>query len=324
MAQFTIYRSSDASAPTLSGTAGDLVNLLDKCLVTGYGSKTAAGWSKPFTGTNKAAFRMGAGNQFYLRVQDDAPGAHGAQEARLVGYEAMTDVDTGTGPFPTAAQKATGLFARKSAAASATTRSWVAAADDRTFYLFVQTGDVANQYSGIMFGDIWSVGSSDAYRTMIIARYTEAAALNLAEGMDYTTVGSMTGNFPGHYLARAYTGAGGSVNVAKYADESMVDYPANQAFFNSDLCYPNPSDGAVYASRWSIVDTNTGGFKTTRGRLRGFWALHHLPDSVADGETLVGNGAMAGYTFLAIKYSAVNAPFRCTYLVETSNTLETN
>ena len=39
-----IYSSSDAGAPVLRGnTPGDLINLLEKCLVTGYGSKAGAG-----------------------------------------------------------------------------------------------------------------------------------------------------------------------------------------------------------------------------------------------------------------------------------------
>ena len=65
----TIYRSSDAGAPSLTGAAGSLIALLDACLRTGYGTKAGAGWTKPFTGTNIAAFRQGAGgNGRYLRV----------------------------------------------------------------------------------------------------------------------------------------------------------------------------------------------------------------------------------------------------------------
>ena len=38
----TIYRSTDASAPVLTGEVGKLVDLLDACLVNGYGAKSAA------------------------------------------------------------------------------------------------------------------------------------------------------------------------------------------------------------------------------------------------------------------------------------------
>ena len=36
MAQFQIYKSGDPGAPSLSGTVGSLVALLDACLVNGY------------------------------------------------------------------------------------------------------------------------------------------------------------------------------------------------------------------------------------------------------------------------------------------------
>src|SRR4051812_21450587 len=174
----TVYRSTDPSAPVLDGLAGSLVNLLDKCLVAGYGAKAAAGWTKPFTGTNTAVFRQGGGNSFYLDVADNGPGVATTQEARLRGYEAMTAVATGTGPFPTVALAANGLFIRKSAAAAATARVWTLIADDRTFYLFIQSGDVAGQWWGFNFGDFYSyVTGTDNYRTMIIGRATENNAL---------------------------------------------------------------------------------------------------------------------------------------------------
>jgi len=170
MAAPTIYKSTDGSAPTLSGTAGDLVNLLDKCLVAGYGAKATAGWTKPYVGTNKASFRQGAGNQFYLRVVDDASGAGTGKEAKTVGYETMSDVDNGTGLFPTAVQLATGITVRKSLTADATTRAWILIADDRTFYLFVLTADIGNTYYAFGFGDIFSLLTGDGYKTVIIGR----------------------------------------------------------------------------------------------------------------------------------------------------------
>ena len=39
-----VYKSTDTSAPVLVGGVSSLINLLDKCLVTGYGSKTAKRW----------------------------------------------------------------------------------------------------------------------------------------------------------------------------------------------------------------------------------------------------------------------------------------
>src|SRR5574337_1555206 len=95
-----VYRSSDASAPVLTGQAGSLITVLDACLISGYGSKSPAGWVKPYSGTNLAAYRAATGNQFYFRVDDS-----GTVEARISGYETMSDVNTGTGQFPTTADR---------------------------------------------------------------------------------------------------------------------------------------------------------------------------------------------------------------------------
>src|ERR1043166_1591690 len=113
--QFTKYTGN------VSGQVGSLITALDAALVTGQS------WTTPFTGTNKKAYRAPSGNRLYLRVQDDAPVT--AKEARITGYETMSDVDTGTNPFPTAAQNAASnsvacMIARKSFSADSTNRAY--------------------------------------------------------------------------------------------------------------------------------------------------------------------------------------------------------
>jgi hypothetical protein len=290
-----VYRSSDSSAPTLSGTAGDLVNLLDKTLVSGYGSKTAAGWSKPYTGTNSAVFRMGAGNQFYLDVNDNGPGAATAQEARVRGYETMSAVATGTGPFPTTAQLSAGIVVRKSAAASGTTRTWCLIADDRTFYLFVQTGDVAGQWWGFSFGDLYSyVTGTDNYRTVIIGRVVENSASGGNEWLEMTS-STVLSTLTGHYMARVYTGLGGSVNVGKVGDNSKGI--ALGSALRGVFAVPHPVDGAVWLSPVFVNDSTV----TVRGKLRGFYHYLHTVASFTDQDTVAGAGVYSGHTFLLFK-----------------------
>lgn len=72
-----IYKSSDASAPVMNVSAGSLLSVLDACLVTGYGAKTAAGWAKTVidAGTYQAAYTQGVKSGFAQRllyVKDDA------------------------------------------------------------------------------------------------------------------------------------------------------------------------------------------------------------------------------------------------------------
>jgi hypothetical protein len=324
MAQFTIYRSTDSSAPVLTGAVGDLVNLLDKCLVTGYGSQSAAGWSKPYTGTNKAAFRQGSGsNQFYLRVQDDAPGAGGAKESRITGYEAMTTVDAGTGPFPTAAQGVGSIammVARKSATADATARAWIVVADDRTVYVRVLTGDTGGAYFGFNFGEFYSLVASDSYRCFIVGRSSENSAAVTSENVGALSA-SISSTTRGNYVARGHTGLGGPVLCTVTGDSSKA--PAMTTSLGT-VPFTNPADGGIYLAPLWISDPTTTPAFGLRGRQRGLWHFLHPLASVADGDTFSGVGDLAGKTFLMIKsvYDPNGSPG--VMVVETSNTLETN
>lgn len=281
MAAPTIYRSSDTSAPSLSGTAGSLISVLDACLVNGYGSKTAAGWTKPYSGTNKAVYRQAAGNQFYLDVDDSAAGTGGAKEAGIRAYEAMTAVGTGTNPFPTVAQQAT-PNGRKSATADSTTRGWIVFADDRTFYMFVLTGDSAGSYFSFGFGDIYSLVSGDGYRTALLYR----ASANSTSAVSGINSGPQTGfNITSSliHLARTWSGTGTSVESSKVA--------LGSANTNFNMATPNLSDSLIYMSR--IL---AGGSTHLRGWLRGLYQPLNN-GNMADGDTFSGTGDFAGRSF---------------------------
>lgn len=323
MSQFTIYRSTDGSAPTLSGTVGDLVNLLDKCLVAGYGSQSAAGWTKPLTGTNKAAFKQGGGNQFYLRVQDDAPGAGGAKEARLRGYETMSDVDTGTGLFPTVAQMANGVFARKSTSADGTTRPWIVVADDRTVYVFVQTGDSANVYFTFAFGDFYSLVTGDGYRTFIVGRSSENSISTNLDCLGDIRGLKGDGASPATYVARNYLGVSTAITIQKHGDTWPQGGTGGSGLYGT-IPFPNPTDGGIYLSPVWLSDITTSPAFHLRGKMRGMWHFLHAAGSLSDGDTFSGVGDLSGKTFLAIYqvYCPGNLPG--TFIVETSNTLDTN
>ena len=80
----TVYRWDDAGAPQIStdgGTPSEIINVLKKCLVEGYGDKAGLGWSIPFedVASNKIAFRnstvVGSGGftQFWSEGGLDTP-----------------------------------------------------------------------------------------------------------------------------------------------------------------------------------------------------------------------------------------------------------
>lgn len=307
-----VYKSTDASAPTLSGTAGDMVNLLDKILCDGYGAKAAAGWTKAFTASSKRAYRQAGGNQFYLMVDDSLVGA-ATKEANINGFEVMTAIGVGTGQFPNAAQTQTTV--RKSTTADATTRAWVAIADDRTFYLFVLTGDTASTYHGMTFGDMFSVLSGDPWRTVLIANAGASPGSN-AMGLSLQYTGTAAGNttaVAGNWIARNYTGFGGATQILKHGDGLALSASVAVNAFTGVYTFPNPVDGLAILSRVFVADLQNSLYNR-RGYLRGFWHFCHPVTNVADGDTFSGGGDLAGRTFMVIK-SSFNSGL---YIVETS------
>lgn len=296
-----VYRSTDAGAPELSGTAGTLIGVLDACLVDGYGSLAAAGWTKAFSGVNKAAYKQPAtSNQFYLRVDDT-----GTTSARVVGYESMTDVDTGVAAFPTEAQVAGGLYCTKSSVASGLARAWIMVATDSMFYLYInQDGAVASTAAIMMaFGDITSYKADDAYQTLIIAGTAVAGSGNQFAKLSTT----ITEVESAHYLARDYTQFGSAKNVGKHSD--LVKSKAADDMGRLGLTYPNPPDGGLYMAPVWIHEPSI-----LRGLLPGIWnPLHTQPITHLD--TFSGAGDLAGKTFLALNLIGTAQVF-----VETSDT----
>ena len=325
-----VYRSTDTSAPVLSGTAGALIGVLDGCLVTGYGAQVNSGWTKPFTGTNLASYRQGTGsNQFYLKVRDDAPGAGGAIEARFRGFEVMTTVtatDTaadGTNIFPTIAQStATQTAVRKSATADTTARPWIVVADARTFYLFILTGDTVGTYYSVVFGEFFSFKTSDPGRCIFSARPAEntSASTNDPDRMISLSNIIAGGGLSLSFMVRDHTGLPGSVpcSLMGRADTSVVSSSAPMAM-NGTLAYTNQPDHKNYLAPIRIH--NASGTNTNiRGKLRGIWHWQHPINTVADGETFTGSGNLAGKTFMVIKQT----PNLGVWIVETSDTWDTN
>lgn len=257
-----------------------------------------AGWAKAFAGTNLAAYRSAnpAGTRLYLRVDDTA-----AQNARVVGYESMADVNTGSAPFPTAAQVSGGLWWPKASTTAATARAWTLVADDRTFWLYVNTHPTSASHGvdGIVFGfgDIASLKSGDAYGCAI---FGHTADISNGTGTQVTNAFlSQTTTTVTAYLARAYTALGGSAGAYKRAESfTRQEYASGHA--SLEVPYPNGPDNALMLSRLVLVEASGNHW---RGALRG---LHYVPQALAPTtftwlDKVSGAGALANRKLLAVK-----------------------
>lgn len=246
-----------------------------------------AGWTKVFSGTNKAVYKSADptahGGGMYLRVDDT-----GTTSCRIVGYETMSDVDTGTGPFPTAAQQSGGGYWAKSSAANSTAVRWAVVADSRFFFFASSAHTTAtNGCCTRGFGDLIALRpSGDAFATALSygssasdfgGSFDNPASAQIATPRGSSGLGSST-------LGRAFAYIGGP--SISGADSTLGSFP-------------NPNDGGLYLSRryWA-----TGTSQPPRANVPG---LLSVPQTGTNGlfaahTVLPGSGEFSGRNFLVI------------------------
>jgi hypothetical protein len=373
-----LLRSTDSGAPTLSGTAGSLVSLLDACLQDGYNSKTPSsvtrtgstvtftyssahgyaadgltkvlasgadqteynglfqisnvstlsfdvtvtgtpatpatgtittkaaplGWSKTYSGTNKAVYRSNesTGTRLYLRVDDANPSADTGQTARVRGYEVMTDVDTGTGLFPTNAQLSGGLWIGKSDTSSTASRPWILIGDGFEFHFFYVNNIASynNIYRQFHFGDPAAEMAADPYGCLIYGDYASALA-NPASSTQTHQLGSNQSAQSGHYYARSYTQTGASIGAGKLGSGNLGSLNIG---YGGLFSYPAPHNNGLYIAPIVILDT-----VVLRGQLKAIYQPLHATPPLGNGILLAANVSPIGRRLFSIStaYNAATA-----------------
>jgi hypothetical protein len=243
------------------------------------------GWTKPFSATNLAVYRAPdvTGNRFFLRVDDSGVG-----NARVRGYETMSDANTGTGMFPkTDTHVGVGGFWAKSA--NSTPSPWVIVADGKTLYYaanhFESSYSSPERASFIgMFGDAIRVGSTDQFASVILCQPADRRFNAPGSGsweLDFRPV-------DGAYLARAHHGIGSAVQASNgWADALSQQSSGRSGSSSTGMPFPNSSDGGIYIAPMVVFETLT---RVLRGTLPGLFAF---PQNVTN-LPLQHNGYLTG------------------------------
>jgi hypothetical protein len=302
MAIPTVYRSDDSSAPVITGTAGALVTALDAILVNGYGSQSAAGWTAPYTGTNKRVYRQGSGPQHYLRM-DDAD----ARLARVVGYGSISDIDaaTSSNPFPTSGQISGGLYCRKSVSADSTARPWICFATDAVFYLFIFGNRSATlptaQYDGgdahLGFGTLRNTRvSSDINASFLCASSDTSATSTTATDVRQCLVSIGSAAQTTLYLNGSYNqGSSASTNCYKRGAQLYAVSDSGAA----GTPFPDQTRGAMMLFPFTALEPTA----IARGDFPGLMHIGHaflstgVPPHLA---IVTGRGDYTGRTFYMV------------------------
>lgn len=255
--------------------------------------RPSLGWSKPFSGTSKAAYQMPAGTtQHFLQVQDDNSGSS-LRSAHWRGYESMSSVDAGIGPFPTSTQQSgKGLWIYKSGTQNATARSWKIIGDEKGFYLHTYPFDTLSSASqNFYFGEMKSFRSGDAFHTMIIAATVESTLTNgssapAAGGNPFNSLVTNRGISAGHFCARRYTQIGSASEIGKFGDG------ATTSIGSAGMPYPNPVDNGYHLGIVKVIDVSL-----ERGLLPGLYQPLHS-SALSDGDTVSSIEGLSGRTVL--------------------------
>lgn len=249
------------------------------------------GWTKEFTGTNKAVYRSSdlTGSRHYLRVDDSA-----ANVTRVVGYETMSDVDTGAGPFPTVAQMSGGGYWHKCWTAGNTgANQWLLFGDSKIFYhnIAVRTGQplpaaqygatrcfgepVAAKPGGDPFFTILNYGTNNVGNTQNIGQLGGSSSSLTVSPRNYlgTTTATQHWVWP--------STKADSANVLSGLDATMGSMPSQV-------------DGSIRTAKKYL--SQVGGGNAVRGELPG---MYHIPMSGALGvigwnNKLPGSGPLSG------------------------------
>ncbi|MGL6290143.1 MAG: hypothetical protein ACRC2H_05610 [Silanimonas sp.] len=255
------------------------------------------GWTKPFSGTNIAAYRGPVGSaRHFLRV-DDTNG----QFAAVRGFEAMTDINTGTGQFPTTVQAAGGLFWNKSSAAGTAVRRWTLVSDGRTIYLLIyQTADdpTSTNISNHIFGDIRSYRPGDVFNTLLTGsgNSTTSSTITASSGFPGNCFSDSPYNISttmryGRFMPRDHFQEGSAIQpvfIAPPGHAVTTSTNNSNTFGNGLVPFPNPANGALFASRILLSTPSV-----VRGELPGVFAPFHTRP-YDDAFAFDGTGDFAG------------------------------
>lgn len=205
-----------ASAPSGSGT-GTITAILP----------AVGGWQKLYSGTNKNIYNSTAveASGLLFRIDDT-----GTTNARIVGYESATGVDSDlTNPFPTAAQISGGGYFLKSSAA--TPRSWWLVADQKCCWFSTSYDGTGWHIYG--FGDFKSLFAGDVYNGFVNCAY--GALLANPPGTCYCYAST----FEYLYVTRNYAGNIGAVRTPKrgLGFYSGINGPSGGLYY----AYPSPA-----------------------------------------------------------------------------------
>lgn len=224
------------------------------------------GWTRAFnSGTTTAAYRQGGGaaHKRFLRVYDG--NSSSTSYIYLRAYENMTAISTGTGPFPTSAEKAGNGVDIHSGSSPA--RPWIIVGTPRAFYFLA---DYDNDYSAIV-PPVFTSGFSNYFMGFAFGEMDRVQRAGDVYAYFLSTDYSGT---PSFYGSRASTQAANSRPTL-----SLLSWGASK--WSGEFNNPDPVSGNLIFHDAPVVQEVFNSMYGVRGYMPGL--LSHQSQLLASG-----------------------------------------
>ena len=270
-----IYKSTDTGAPVVVGSdRTSVANLLNKCLVTGYGDKAAAGWTMPFVNAEGtiAAFRNSTttGTGFFLKI-DQTVSATYTYQFKVNAFEAMSSEVDGTLPFGELSNNT-----NTSNTSNSTARPWLVVANENWAFVYIMPGATTfptrdamlsspNTFNGtfFFFGDIEKINASDGFACMFA--YTQSSS------------GLGTSSAPGAQAGAPYTIARKLSGVVGPHVPGVSLAPPQKAGIFQYAGGPYTDDSGLICSKLYVSDIESATRVVHRGHFNRLLVPHQKP-----------------------------------------------
>lgn len=183
------------------------------------------GWTRPYSGTNKAIFQGDdfSDGELYQFLDNATLSTLGAKGCAVRGAEGATDVDTLISPMPQTLVSNNYPLVVKSDAASSATRSAFIVGDGQGFYLGLRLGSSASYwYDFHYFGDCISETAGDNYKGCLLAAYQDSSGYTYpGYSNQFSVGGDLTATQAGKFKARTYTQDAGAIMLATVLNSAI-------------------------------------------------------------------------------------------------------
>lgn len=248
----TVYRWDDEGAPQITtGSVSQCLDVLQKCLVDGYGNKSSLGWTLEYSGDDIFAkvFKNSPveGNGIYAKFWSKDELDSGQRIVRMQTCKSMTDIDTMIMP---------GIYHAFQTLRNNSVTKWVIIGTSRCFYLFLMPQEVSwvNHYqiqnSCAFIGEIQGSITGDTALYCVVSESNNSSNDSFAWQDNLSALNiSKTLNIGKMYASNGDTG---SLN---YRLETYFDVPSNRTGFEGELPASANFSEVVVRAQFTVTST---------------------------------------------------------------------